>query len=407
MEDLAKSSTFDEAKVAGAIAKRISPLGGVPALKFMQDGKTGARFCECYVDAKNLSQLATVDVALDPDEQGDYRANRDLVEDAAAFEQMKEDALDGRTFSNIVAEYDFTAGIDKPVKIIGGQHRFTAIQAANNAGVNKYHGLKLYVELDKSQRLDVQLISNTNIAVSGDLIDRMQETVRGPELRNWCQDVGFLSKGKDFTSRRARGGPISVQIARSFIINYFRGKKIKEKNFGESETTPLLTSVGKDSSEWNELIKKNPGLWKDSGLKTAATEFSRLHIAQAKAFSGKKGQPDFPEKAMNLAILSAWAFVAGTLSTNAVRLKRHFGLADSTGKDPLNAAALAAGRHRSDPQNYRGLGYRTDPKERGRLVELFFLQAEKGEGITKAAIDLAMKKYHAKVAILEVKKSGG
>jgi hypothetical protein len=43
-----------------------------------------------------------------------------------------------------------------------------------------------------------------------------------------------------------------------------------------------------------------------------------------------------------------------------------------------------------------------DPKERGRFVELFHLQTEKGEGITKASVDLAIKKFHAKQAQLEV-----
>ncbi len=71
-------------------------------------------------------------------------------------------------------------------------------------------------------------------------------------------------------------------------------------------------------------------------------------------------------------------------------------------ENPLNAAALAKGRHKTDPENYRGLGYRTDPKERGRFVELLYLQAEKGNGIATGQIDLAIKKYHAKQAALEV-----
>jgi hypothetical protein len=53
--------------------------------------------------------------------------------------------------------------------------------------------------------------------------------------------------------------------------------------------------------------------------------------------------------------------------------KRHYALADVTATDPLNAKALATGRHKSDESNYRGLGYRTDPRERGQMVELFGL----------------------------------
>jgi hypothetical protein len=71
----------------------------------------------------------------------------------------------------------------------------------------------------------------------------------------------------------------------------------------------------------------------------------------------------------------------------------------------LNAAALAKRRHKTDLDSYRGLGYRTDPKERGRLVELFYVQAEDGKGITASSVDIAIKKYHAKQAQLEVLKA--
>lgn len=104
---------------------------------------------------------------------------------------------------------------------------------------------------------------------------------------------------------------------------------------------------------------------------------------------------------MNAAILSSWAYVAGMLQKNEVRLNRHFELAQTVGRDPLNASVLAAGRHKSDPQNYRGLGYRTDAKERGRFVELFNLQAENGKGVTKPNVDAAIAQYHAKRAVLE------
>ena len=39
--------------------------------------------------AKDLLKLSTTDVPLDPDEQAEYRANRDIVEDDVAFDQMK------------------------------------------------------------------------------------------------------------------------------------------------------------------------------------------------------------------------------------------------------------------------------------------------------------------------------
>ena len=100
----------------------------------------------------------------------------------------------------------------------------------------------------------------------------------------------------------------------------------------------------------------------------------------------------------------AWAWVAGHLQSNTRRLERHYALTKAKNHDPLNAAALAQGRHKTDPQNYRGLGYRTDPKERGRLVELFYFQAEKGDGINKHAVEVAMANYQAKQSQLAAQK---
>ena len=134
---------------------------------------------------------------------------------------MKIDANNGRIFSNIVAEYNVEFDEEHPVKIVGGQHRIKAIQEALKNDVEEYHGIKVYFDLNMEQRLDVQLISNTNIAVSADLLDRMMETVKGPELRNWCHEVGLLDDNSDFADKKQRGNCITVREARTFIINYF------------------------------------------------------------------------------------------------------------------------------------------------------------------------------------------
>lgn len=94
--------------------------------------------------------------------------------------------------------------------------------------------------------------------------------------------------------------------------------------------------------------------------------------------------------------------MAGVLHKNKVRLERHFQLANVRSADPLGTLLLAKAKHKTDPENYRGLGTRTEPKDRGRLTELFFLQAEKGGGFNKTMVDLAIKKYHAKQSNLEV-----
>jgi hypothetical protein len=400
-----KDAVLDVSESVADLIDQCSPVEKRKLFIYV-DAKTKARYCECHLLASKIISLGTIDVPLDPDEQPDYRANREIVEDHVAFDKMKDDAKGRRTFSNIVSE--FTSAFDPvhPLKIIGGQHRFIAIREALQEGIDELHGLKVYFDLTPDQRLDVQLISNTNIAASTDLFDRMHETLAGPELRAWCHECGLLDQASDFADKRRRGQAITVRAARTFILNYFRGKNVAIGKFDTVETTPIVCKTGVPDPHWDKLRQKNPGLWKDKELKKAGEEYARLVETQRAAFKGKSSNVDFAEKASNVAILSAWAFVAGILSQNNVRLKRHYGLADATGKNPLNAAALAKGRHKTDPENYRGLGYRTDPKERGRFVELFYLQAEKGTGITTSLIDLAIKKYHAKQAALEVLAAG-
>jgi hypothetical protein len=410
MSTNSKLTEKDVADAYNEFSKELQPFEvsqSAKALFILEDARTGAKYCECHIKADKLIEFGTTDVPLDPEEQPEYRANRELVTNAVAFATMKEDAKNKRSFSNIVAEYNKEFEPEKPLKIIGGQHRFQAIKLALEDNINEYHGVKVYLGLNMDQRLDVQLISNTNIAISTDLFDRMQETFKGPELRNWCQAVGLLQKGEDFADRRSRGGTITVQVARSFITNFFAGKAVDTNRFDVTDTTPTLSPTGQADEAWEELRSKNPYLWKDEALAAAAKEFAELIKAQRNSFAWTKPKPpvDYPEKTLNAAVLSAWAYVSGVLQKNATRLKRHYVLRTFTGRDPLNAAALAKGRHKTDPENYRGLGYRTDAKERGRLVELFYSQAEDGKGITASTIDVAIKKYHAKQAQLDVMKA--
>jgi hypothetical protein len=371
------------------------------------DSRTGAYYCESHMFAESLLKLTTTDVPLDPDEQAEYRANREIVEDDVAFDQMKKDAKDKRTFSNIVAEFDTSHNPKFPIKIIGGQHRYVAIKGAHEEGVNSHHGLKIYFGLNKEQRLDVQLISNTNIGVSTDLYDRLQETASGPELRKWCQEVGFLDPDKDFSAKRQLGGAITVRSVRSFVLNYYLGKQTDPSNFENIDTTPILCRTGKPDPDWEKFRRENQGIWSDEGLRKGAQEFVKLDQVQHAAIENisvknKKIPFIYAEKALTFSVMTAWGYVAGILQSNPVRLQRHYDLGSSAkGRDPLNAAAMADGRHKSDAENYRGLGTRNDAKERGRCVELFYLQAESGKGITPAVIDAAIKRHYTKQAKLE------
>src|SRR5262249_30593643 len=148
-------------------------------------------------------------------------------------------------------------------------------------GINEAHGIKVYFGLTPEQRLDAQLISNTVIAVPTDLYDRMQETMRGPELREWCQRVGLLDQGQDFADKRQRGAPITVSAARSFILNYYRGEEAAGGDFDKTETTPKLCKAGAIDPDW-ETLRKNKKIWKDTKLEAAGKEFAALVQAQRK-----------------------------------------------------------------------------------------------------------------------------
>ncbi|MDQ0318962.1 hypothetical protein QO002_001100 [Pararhizobium capsulatum DSM 1112] len=199
--------------------------------------------------ADQIITKGTTDVPLDPDEAPEYRTNRDGVYSHAAFERMQQDALLGRKFSNIVCEY--SPGKTRSLEVIGGQHRFEAIAGGVSAGVNVFNGLKVYFNLNKEQRLDVQVISNTNISVPTDLLDRMFATIEGTDLREWCQKCGVLEKGRDFADMNKRGNPITVKEARTFIVNYFLGRAISPDKFEYVETTPVVVESG----------TRNPKLW--------------------------------------------------------------------------------------------------------------------------------------------------
>lgn len=94
IEDQAKDLVADEIE---EFANKFQPVE--KTLYVMLDKCTNAVFCECHISAELILKLCTVDVPLDPEEQSDYRANRELVEDSSAFLQMKMDAKKGRVFS--------------------------------------------------------------------------------------------------------------------------------------------------------------------------------------------------------------------------------------------------------------------------------------------------------------------
>jgi len=218
-----------------------------------------------------------------------------------------------------------------------------------------------------------------------------------------------LHNGQDFSAKRDRGSAINVRSIRSFILSYYEGTKVVHSNFENTDTTPILCRTGRPDPDWETLRKSKIDIWCDINLQKAAEEFVLLDDSQRMAIENVLLHDDskevpyvYTEKALTFSIMTAWAYVAGVLKENTLRLQRHYGLRKSVKeRDPLNAAAMAKGRHKSDPENYRGLGTRNDAKERGRCVELFYLQAESGKGIIPAVVDAAIKRHYTKQAKLE------
>ena len=96
-------------------------------LLILFDLKTEVFYTECHTEKDELIKLKDDDATIDPEYQEEYRLNRTLQPENPDFLIMKEDAAKGRQFSDIVIEYNKEYREEKPLKILGGQHRAKAI----------------------------------------------------------------------------------------------------------------------------------------------------------------------------------------------------------------------------------------------------------------------------------------
>jgi hypothetical protein len=138
---------------------------------------------------------------------------------------------------------------------LGGQHRVEAIKRAFETDkVSRYHGFRIFFGLSVDQRNELAQIANTNIAISTDLIDRMQETVRGPQLRNFCHRTGLLQPKEDFADRKNPEGKITVRLARTLVVNFFDGEKHKSKHLEKHAFIPYVFKSGQDDPRYLSII---------------------------------------------------------------------------------------------------------------------------------------------------------
>jgi len=241
-------------------------------LVISQDGKSKGYYIRCCMLAEHASPLLDMNAKLNPTDAESFRANRELLTEHNTFKRMVADAKTGREFNDIIVEFSKDYAADKPLKIWGGQHRAKAIQQAYaEAKVSRFHGFRIYFNLSKPQRTELALISNTNISVSNDLFDRLQEeTVVGIKLREWCYQTGLLKKPEDFPDQGSKAERVTVKLARTFVTNFFHGKQraeeLKGADLDKSVYEPYLCESGVQlDPEYDALVAKKTNLMKEQG----------------------------------------------------------------------------------------------------------------------------------------------
>lgn len=370
-------------------------------LLILFDKKSEVYYTECHISTIEFNNLNDTDAVIDPENQEEYRSNRELQPNNPDYILMREDAKQGRQFSDIVVEYNYSYKKDKPLKILGGQHRAKAIE--NESPGKAIHGIRVYFNLSKDQRAEIAIVSNTNIAISPDLLDRMEEQRLSPanKLRNLTQEIGFLEKKKDFGDMKSNKENLpTVRLMRTFVVNFFRGKEYAE-NYDESAIEPYLCSSGGIDKEYKSIFDKIEDFTNKVDLVEAGKSFVKLHKKQYKICSEDdelKKVKAYRMKALSLAIVSAWAMTAGLLQNDSDRKNKFYELPDKSGKkDPLNAIEMAKFNMKGiDVEAYRGLGARADAKERGRLTMIFLTYSNINEKnkIDKNLLHSAVSYYH-------------
>jgi len=355
----------------------------LPLLIFL-DKKSGAFYTECHILSSDFINFSDPDIVIDlkePELQEEERANREIEEDNFYFIQMTSDAKKGRSFSDMITEYDTTYKEAKPLKILGGQHRDEAIKRAIKDKVNVYHGIKIYFNLTIEQKVEIMRIANTNINVADDLRDRLQEETLNPTgmLKEFARETGLLGKNENFSDKRRYEEEFSpsVRMIRSFIVNFFHGKEFNG-DVDKDAHIPYLCKSGKDiDSEYMKYYNKfkSKDMFGDAQLVEAGKMFAKLHDTQFKNAEKIKSSAkrEYKIKSYNLAIITSWAFASGVLQRSPERLKKLYRLPElCNGDDPLSAIEMAKSKHKVlDSESYRGLGTRSDNNERGRLLQLF------------------------------------
>lgn len=418
-EDTLPEETLAEIKEFREAIPTIEKKQGQPFL-MIHDKKSNTFYTECHISGNDFIKFSDPNSTIDPELEELSKANRELETDNYYYEQMVNDAKEGRSFSDIIIEYNINYNESKPLKILGGQHRNQAIIEAVKDKVNIIHGIKVYFNLEKEQREDIMRIANTNINVATDLRDRLREDVLKPLLKKFGHETGMLKQGDNFGDKRRYDDEFSptVRMMRSFIVNFFQGKEFKE-DIDKEAHIPYLCKSGKDiDSEYLKYYNKfkSKDKFDDTQLIGAGKMFAKLHDTQFKNAENIKSSAkrEYKIKAYNLAIITSWAFASGVLQRFSERLNKLYQLPDlCNGDDPLSAIEMAKSKHKHlDSESYRGLGTRSDNNERGRLLQLFLdysksSKSKINEQMCNASISMFHSNLDRKKAEESTKKAYG
>src|SRR5690348_3444528 len=87
-------------------------------LSLYLDEKSEAFYVTCHLEGRILSHFCDIEASLEGEEEDEiYKLNREITEDQAAYKVMEKDALKGRSFEDMVLEYDTSYRPKKSLKV--------------------------------------------------------------------------------------------------------------------------------------------------------------------------------------------------------------------------------------------------------------------------------------------------
>ena len=110
-----KSATEDQTikEIVSNSLSEVSTLEDVYKLPIIvfQDGKSLCYYIKCSILATEASRLIDLDAKLDPKSTESFRANREMLLKHNTYLRMKQDALSGREFNDIIVEYNLDSTV--------------------------------------------------------------------------------------------------------------------------------------------------------------------------------------------------------------------------------------------------------------------------------------------------------